>query len=153
MRTSKPSKSDWDQIIIWVSPKLNRPTLIFLSYSMKQLTHVVGGALRKHKSTNVIHLMYGSKRNSWFFFPESLRKYQVSLENKTNQFPLRPYIKCFVIFPLNNHMTKTRRCIWLVGNNCVIISWLDHTFEFYQGHVTKNQPITVLILLSESLGI
>ena len=25
------------------------------------------------------------------------------------------------------------------------------TFEFDQGHVTKNQPITVLILLSESL--
>ena len=27
------------------------------------------------------------------------------------------------------------------------------TFEFDQGHVTKNQPITVLVLLSESLGI
>ena len=27
------------------------------------------------------------------------------------------------------------------------------TFEFDQGHVTKNQPITVLILLSESLAI
>ena len=26
-------------------------------------------------------------------------------------------------------------------------------FEFDQGHVTKNQPITVLVLLSESLGI
>ena len=26
------------------------------------------------------------------------------------------------------------------------------TFEFDQGHVTKNQPITVLILLSESLA-
>ena len=26
-------------------------------------------------------------------------------------------------------------------------------FEFYQGHVTKNQPITVLLLLSERLGI
>ena len=26
-------------------------------------------------------------------------------------------------------------------------------FEFGQGHVTKNQPITVLVLLSESLGI
>ena len=29
----------------------------------------------------------------------------------------------------------------------------DHTFEFDQGHMTKNQPITVLILLSESLAI
>ena len=27
------------------------------------------------------------------------------------------------------------------------------TFEFDQGHVTKNKPITVLILLSESLAI
>ena len=27
------------------------------------------------------------------------------------------------------------------------------TFEFDPGHVTKNQPITVLILLSESLAI
>ena len=27
------------------------------------------------------------------------------------------------------------------------------TFEFDRGHVIKNQPITVLILLSESLGI
>ena len=26
------------------------------------------------------------------------------------------------------------------------------TFVFDQGHMTKNQPITVLILLSESLG-
>ena len=26
------------------------------------------------------------------------------------------------------------------------------SFEFDQGHVTKNQPITVLILLSESLA-
>lgn len=86
-RTSKPSKSDWDQIIIWVSPKLNRPTLIFLSYGMKQLIHVVRGALRK-KPTNIIHLIYGSERNSWFYFPESLRKHRVSLENKTNQFPL-----------------------------------------------------------------
>ena len=30
-------------------------------------------------------------------------------------------------------------------------SW--DTFEFDQGHVTKNQPITVLVLLRESLGI
>ena len=27
------------------------------------------------------------------------------------------------------------------------------TFEFDQGHLTKNQPITVPVLLSESLGI
>ena len=27
------------------------------------------------------------------------------------------------------------------------------TFEFDQGHLTKNRPITVLVLLSESLGV
>ena len=27
------------------------------------------------------------------------------------------------------------------------------TFEFDQGHMTKNQPITMLVLLGESLGI
>ena len=27
------------------------------------------------------------------------------------------------------------------------------TFEFDQGHVTKNQPITMLVLLGESSGI
>ena len=32
--------------------------------------------------------------------------------------------------------------------------YLDRdTFEFDQGHVTKNQPVTMLVLLSESLGI
>ena len=30
-------------------------------------------------------------------------------------------------------------------------SW--NTLEFDQGHVIKNQPITVLVLLRESLGI
>ena len=32
--------------------------------------------------------------------------------------------------------------------------YLDRdTIEFDQGHVTKNQPITMLVLLSEILGI
>ena len=39
-----------------------------------------------------------------------------------------------------------------VGNNCSIVSW-SGTFEFDQGHVTKNQTITLLVLLSESLGL
>ena len=29
---------------------------------------------------------------------------------------------------------------------------IQGTFEFDQGHMTKNQPITVLILVSESLA-
>ena len=60
--------------------------------------------------------------------------------NKTNWFPEIPYIKCFVIyldFPSNNHMAKTCCCIRRAGNNCM----------------TKNQPITMLVLLSESLDI
>lgn len=37
------------------------------------------------------------------------------------------------------------------GNNCILYPSRD-TFEFDQGHMTKNQLITVLVLLSESLG-
>ena len=33
--------------------------------------------------------------------------------------------------------------------NCVTV----FTFELDQGHVTRNQPVTVLVLLTESLGI
>ena len=29
----------------------------------------------------------------------------------------------------------------------------QNTFEFDQGHMTKNQPFTVLVLSNESLGI
>ena len=51
-------------------------------------------------------------------------------------------------------MAKTCYCIRRTGNNCAIILYPGRdTFEFDQGHVTKNQPITVLVLLSESLGI
>ena len=43
-------------------------------------------------------------------------------------------------------------CIQCAGNNCAIVSRLGY-IDFDQGHVTKNQPIIVLVLLSESLGI
>ena len=68
---------------------------------------------------------------------------------KTNSFPEGPYIKCFVIyldFPFNNH-SKTNK-----QTTAELYPGRD-TFEFDQGHVIKNQPITVLVLLSESLGI
>ena len=39
-----------------------------------------------------------------------------------------------------------------MGNNCAIVPGRD-TFEFDQGHMDKNQQITVLVLLGESLGI
>ena len=40
------------------------------------------------------------------------------------------------------------------GNNCTTVSRSGrYTLEFDQGHVTKNQPITVLVFVSERLGI
>ena len=72
---------------------------------------------------------------------------------KLTSFPRDHYIKCFVIH-LDFHSTKQALCIQHTGNNCAIIVSLScDTFEFDQGHVTKNRPITVLVLSSESLGI
>ena len=71
------------------------------------------------------------------------------MANKTNQFPEGPYIKCFVIyldFPLSN-----RAVVFGAGATTAQLYPGWDTFEFDQGHVTKNQPITVLILLSESV--
>ena len=74
--------------------------------------------------------------------------------NKTNQFPEGPYIKGFVIyvdFPLNNHIAKTNKD-GVRATTAQLYPDRDK-FEFDQGHVTKNKPIAVLILLSESLAI
>ena len=60
-------------------------------------------------------------------------------------FPKGPYIKSLVIylhFPFINERATTAE---------LYPGW--DTFVFDQGHVTKNQPIKVLVLLSESLGI
>ena len=65
------------------------------------------------------------------------------------------YIKCFVIyldFLLNNHTEKKQNKDVVRATTAQLYSGRD-TFEFDQGHVTKNQPIMVLILLSESLAI
>ena len=65
-----------------------------------------------------------------------------------------PLIKCFVIFldfPLKNHRAKTNKDS-VRATTAQLYPGRD-IFEFDQGHVTKNQPITVLILLSESLTI
>ena len=64
-----------------------------------------------------------------------------SRENKTNQFPKGPYIKCFVIymylgFPLNNHIAKTSKQRRRIAQ---LYTGRD-TFEFDQRHVAKNQP-------------
>ena len=55
----------------------------------------------------------------------------------------------YLNFPLNNRMAKTCCCIWRADNNYAIVSQSG----FDQGYTTKNKKITVLVLLSESLGI
>ena len=50
------------------------------------------------------------------------------------------------------HMAKTNKQRWREATSAQWYPGRD-TFEFDQGHVTKNQPITVLILRSESLAI
>ena len=59
-------------------------------------------------------------------------------------------MKCFVIY-LDFHKAKTNKDGVRV-TTAQLYPGRD-TFEFDQRHVTKNQPITVLILLSESLAI
>ena len=52
-------------------------------------------------------------------------------------------------------MAQTNKRIVVFGARATTAQFYPSrdTFEFDQGHVTKNQPITVLVLLSESLGI
>ena len=61
---------------------------------------------------------------------------------------------CFVIY-LDCHIAKTNKQTNKDGVRATTAQLYPgrDTFEFDQGHVTKNQPITVLILLSESLSI
>ena len=86
-------------------------------------------------------------------FPENgcRGKYEDLRENKTNLFTEGTYIKCFVIyldFPLINHIAKFD----VRATTGQLYPGRD-IFAFDQGHVTKNQPITVLTLLGESLAI
>ena len=64
-----------------------------------------------------------------------------------------PYIRCFVIyldFPLNNHMAKHDVVSGARATTAQFYLGQD-TLEFDQVHVTKNQPITMLVLLRKSL--
>ena len=106
------------------------------------------------KFTLYSHLMYGLEGNSFIFPRVLLRqgKHQDLRENKTNKFPVGPYIKCFVIyldFPFNNH-SKTNKQTTERATTVELYPGQD-TFVFDKGYVTKNQPIAVLVLLSESL--
>ena len=57
----------------------------------------------------------------------------------------------YLDFPLNNHVAKTNKDG--VRATTAQLNRGRDTFEFDQRYVTKNQPITVLILLNESLAI
>ena len=63
------------------------------------------------------------------------------------------FLFCY-IFRLspNNHMTKTNKQNAVRATTAQLYPGRD-TFDFDQGHMTKNQPITVFILLSESLAV
>ena len=56
----------------------------------------------------------------------------------------------YLDFPFNNH-SKTNKRTTERATTAVLYPGRD-TFVFDQGHVTKNRPITVLVSLSESLG-
>ena len=69
------------------------------------------------------------------------------VQGETDFFPKSPQM-----FSKTNHMAKTNKqsAMWVTTAQ-LYPSW--DTFEFDHGHVTNNQPINVLILLSESLAI
>ena len=58
---------------------------------------------------------------------------------------------CSLDFSLNNHIAKTNKD-GVRATTAQLYPGRD-TFEFDQGHVAKNQPVAVLILLNESLAI
>ena len=64
-------------------------------------------------------------------------------------------LSAFIIyldFPFNNHSKQTIRQTTERATTVKLYPGRD-TFVFDPRHVTKNQPITVLVLLRESLGI
>ena len=79
-------------------------------------------------------------------FPETKSRETSGLEGKQNKLVSRgPYINCCVIHRLSYSKNKDS-----VQATTVQLYPGRDTFEFDQVHMTKNQPITVLILLSES---
>ena len=58
-------------------------------------------------------------------------------------------VSCHATF---HHDLVTSCNVSRAGYNCSLYHDRD-TFDFSQGHVTKNQPMAVPVYLSESLGI
>ena len=56
-----------------------------------------------------------------------------------------------LIFPSTSQ--KTSGLLGFEAKQTARLCPVRDTFKFDQKHITKNQPVTVLVLLSESLGI
>ena len=87
-----------------------------------------------------------------FVFPRyRLGKDQDLRETKLTSFPRDHTLVPSYLFRLS----LKQSCAVVIGARATTAQLHPghNRFEFDQGHVTKNQPITVLVLLSESPGI
>ena len=126
---------------------------------MKQLTHVVGGALRKHKSTNIIHLMYGSERNGWFFFSRESQKISglSGKQNKLVSLATIHWVLCYISFKQSygKNMPLYLACgqqlcnyilvgsyIWILSGACDQES-TNHSANFVEW---KSRYLTMLLI-------
>ena len=90
---------------------------------------------------------------SFVNFPRVKGNIRTRGKTKQTSFPrnytLSALIVIYLEFPFNNH-SKTNKQTTERATTVELYPGLD-TFVFDQGHVTKNQPFTVLVFLSESL--
>ena len=93
--------------------------------------------------------MYGPEGNSEFCFPESP---DVSRDEVEGNIRTRGKTK-LTSFPRDHTLSALLYMLYCARATTAQLYPGRDTFEFNQEHVTKNQPITVLVLLSESLGI
>ena len=102
-----------------------------------------------------------SEGNSQFCFPESPDVSQDEVEGniktrgktKITSFPWEPTLHVRVLLYTGiQTFIQQKQTDGVRATTAQLYPGQD-TFEFDQGHVTKNQQITVLILLSESLAI
>ena len=88
----------------------------------------------------------GPRETVSFVFPRTRGK------TKVTNF-LRDHTLSALIYILR--LSLKQSCAVVFGARAMTVQLYSgrNKFEFDQGHVTKNQPITVLVLLSESQGI
>ena len=103
--------------------------------------------------------MYGPEGNSQFCFPESPHVSRDEVEGnirtrgktKLTSFP-RDHALSVLLYLQTFLLQKQTNKDGVRATTAQLYPGRD-TFEFDQGHVTKNQPIAVLNLFSESLAI